>query len=163
MTRLEHPEFFPALPDPSPRRFPDFVPGPQVQDITPELPPPLPATAVEGPLAPAGAEPAEQPTKRETDPRLVLRGNVGRSPRMHTSPKGQLIAEFPLGVHGEEEEKTTWHNVVAFGPRAERVRDGLKQGDAVEVIGYLRQRQKRGQDGRARTVQEVWMTAFTPR
>ena len=160
MTRLEHPEFFPPLPDPSPRRFPDFVPGPQVQDITPELPPPLPASAVDAPLAPVA--PTEQPTKRETDPRLVLRGNVGRSPRMHTSPKGQLIAEFPLGVHGED-EKTTWHTVVAFGPRAERVRDGLKQGDAVEVIGYLRQREKRQQDGSKRTIQEVWMTAFTPR
>jgi len=153
MAHPEHPEFFPTLPNPAQRCVPDFVPGPRAHDITPEL---------SSPPAVAPSVSTEHAPKRETDPRLVLRGNVGRSPRLHTSPKGQLIAEFPLGVHSDD-ETTTWHTVVAFGPRAERVRDALKRGDAVEVIGYLRQRQKRQADGRARTVQEIWMTGFTPR
>ena len=67
--------------------------------------------------------------------RLTLSGRVGAAPTLRTTPKGTLVARFPLGVH-EDSGATTWHTILAFNQRAEQVRTSVKKGDAVEVIGY---------------------------
>ena len=89
---------------------------------------------------------------------MVLAGRVGAVPAFRTTPKGQLIAQFPLGVHPEP-DVTEWHTVLAFGKRAEELRGNLRKGEPVEVIGYVHTRTIRGKDGKSRTVEEVYASA----
>jgi single-stranded DNA-binding protein len=72
-----------------------------------------------------------------------------------------VIARFPLAEH-HEENRTTWHQVVAFGPRAEKLKGMLTKGQVIEVIGYLHERQVRGRDGKTKTVQEVYAAVIKP-
>ena len=99
----------------------------------------------------ANQETGPQPEKR----RVVLAGRVGAAPAFRTTPTGQTIAQFPLGVHPQP-DVTEWHTVLAFGERAEQLRGRLKKGEPVEVIGYVHTRNVRGKDGKSRTVEEVY-------
>jgi single stranded DNA-binding protein len=94
---------------------------------------------------------------------VQLAGRLGQDPRIRTTPKGTLIASFPLGVKDEADlEKTTWHTVLAFRERAQTVHDTLKKGMPVEVIGYVHERAIPRRDGSTRTVQEVYATVVRP-
>ena len=96
--------------------------------------------------------------------RVHLAGRVGQTPRLRTTPKGTLVAQFPLGVKAEADiEQTTWHTIIAFQKRAEQVRDSLTKGDPVEVIGYVHERAIPRRDGTTRTVQEIYATVIKPR
>ena len=95
---------------------------------------------------------------------MQLAGRLGQNPRTRTTPKGTLIASFPLGVKDEADlTKTTWHQVLAFRERAQQVRDTLTKGMPVEVIGYVHEREIPRRDGSTRTVQEIYSTVIKPR
>ena len=175
----ERPSHFPVLPKLYPRT--EFVPvttpapagepiarstGPTEPPAAAGHPPPVDAgpqdRATVNPPAPTG-EAVPDPEARER-PRVQLAGRVGQDPRLRTTPKGTLVAQFPLGVKDEADlDKTTWHTVVAFQKRAEQVRDSLKKGDPVEVIGYVHEREIPRRDGTTRTVREVYATVLKPR
>ena len=94
---------------------------------------------------------------------MALTGRLGQNPTVRTTPKGVLVARFPLGVKDEADmNTTTWETVIAFRKLAEQARDTLKRGDAVEVIGYLHDRQIPGRAG-PRTVTEIYATVLKPR
>lgn len=115
---------------------------------------------------PPTAQPQSEPAdaERAAQPRVQLAGRLGQNPTLRTTPKGTLVARFPLGVRDEQDlEKTIWHTVLAFKQRAEQVRDQLKKGDAAEVIGYLHTREILRRDGSSRTIQEVYATVVKPR
>jgi hypothetical protein len=107
----------------------------------------------EPPTLPQG-EPAEatptQPTppSREKQPYVTLTGRVAALPTVRTTPKSQqLVARFPLAVHEarDGEVVTTYHQVIAFGARAEKVRASLVLlGEEVQVMGYEHQGQTKG-------------------
>ncbi len=94
----------------------------------------------------------------EEHPRLNLVGRVGASPAFRTTPKGTLLARFPLAVH-DEEGKTTWRTILAFGDRAEKLKGSLNKGQVVEVIGYLHTREMQKRDGSKKTVEEIYAVA----
>ena len=151
-----------------PARPPDWVPGitlfrgsaPEPTAAPTESPPPAtapvapPEPALPTAPAPANQETGPQPEKR----RVVLTDRVGAAPAFRTTPKGQTIAQFPLGVHPDS-ETTEWHTILAFGERAEQLRGTLRKGEQVEVIGYVHTRTIRGKDGKSRTVEEVYASA----
>jgi len=95
------------------------------------------------------------------EPRLSLSGRVGTKPSFRTTRKGTLVGGFALAVH--EGDKTTWQNVKAFGERAQKLKDSLKKGDAVDVVGYLHERQIKTKSGGSRTAQEIYAVVITPR
>jgi hypothetical protein len=87
--------------------------------------------------------------------RVNLVGRVGAQTNFRTTPKGVLIARFPLAVR-ESENKTSWHTVLAFGPRAVKLEGTIKKGDTVEVIGYTHVREFVKRDGSKKTVEEIY-------
>ena len=93
------------------------------------------------------------------DERLQLRGRAGTEPVFRSTRNGIAIARFPLAVRDGAGE-TSWHTVVAFGDRAERLRGSLSRGQAVEVIGYLHEREARTRNGGRRRVQELYATVI---
>ena len=168
MSERERPSYLPELPDPWPRPV-DSVPQPaaagELVAAAADLPPvdaAPPDSATVGPPAPTGeAAPDPEPRERE---RVQLAGRLGQNPRTRTTPKGTLIASFPLGVKDEADlNKTTWHTILAFRERAAQVKDTLRQGMPVEVIGYRHNREVPRRDGSTRTVHEVYATVIKPR
>ena len=75
---------------------------------------------------------------------VILLGNVGKDPEMRTTPNGALVANFSVATsyrykdsRGDWQEKTKWHNCVAFAKTAEVVRDYIKKGSKVYLEGRL--------------------------
>jgi single-stranded DNA-binding protein len=89
-------------------------------------------------------------------------GRLGTEVKFKVTPKGLLVASFPLGIH-EDDGRTTWETVLAFGDRAEKLRDTLTRGQQAHVVGYRKERTYTGRDGRERTVREFYSTAVIPR
>lgn len=115
-------------------------------------------TAVE--VQPAPESKASEP--QQAKERRALMGRVGATPSFRTTPKGTLVARFPLAVH-EENNTTTWHTILAFGERAEKLKESLKKGDAVEVIGYKHVRDTKTRDGKTKTIEEIYGVVFKNR
>ena len=166
MSEKERPSYLPELPITRPQ-FADYVPDLPTPPKGPEPSPPpaivlSPDAAVppEPSASTGGTETPEQPGRE----RLTLAGRVGAAPTVRTTPKGTLVARFPLGVH-EDSGATTWHTIIAFNQRAEQVRTSVKRGDAVEVIGYRHTRiLPARQEGRPpKEVVEVYATVVKPR
>ncbi|MCC6236795.1 MAG: single-stranded DNA-binding protein [Dehalococcoidia bacterium] len=101
-------------------------------------------------------------TAQERKPeRLQIRGRAGAAPAFGSTRRGAAVARFPLAVH-DQTGTTTWHTVVAFGDRAERLRGAVGRGDALEVVGYFHERAVRARGGRPRQVRELYAAAVRP-
>lgn len=151
-------------------------------EVSPPAPPPpvraeqtAPRQAGPDPAAPAeSTRPAAHPddpqpagTEQDEATRLQLTGRLGRDPSFRTTKTGTLVGRFPLAVHAEDGH-TSWHTVLAFGPRAEQLQRRAQagefaQGREVDVVGYLHTNTRPGKDGRPRTVQEVYAVAVKKR
>jgi single-strand DNA-binding protein len=77
--------------------------------------------------------------------KVILLGNTGKDPEVTFLPSGTAVAKFGLATSerfkdkgGEWQDRTEWHNVVAFGKLAEIVRDYVKKGNKLYVEGSLR-------------------------
>lgn len=105
---------------------------------------------------------AEMPTAPERPDRITLLGRLGTEIKFKVTPKGLLVASFPLGVK-DDEGQTHWETVLAFGDRAEKLRDTLTKGQTAEVIGYRKERTYKGRDGKERTVKEINSVVVKPR
>lgn len=153
----ERPDYLPELRNPWPRT--DYLPVAEpVVDALVARPfvEPLPATEAAQPQDASQPETAPSAERQ----RVTLAGRLGQAPTIRTTPKGTLVARFPLDVKDEADlAKTTWHTILAFQKRAEQARDHLKKGDPVEVIGYRHHREIPGRDG-PRTIDEIYATVI---
>ncbi|MGE0229252.1 MAG: single-stranded DNA-binding protein [Dehalococcoidia bacterium] len=102
------------------------------------------------------------PEDNERAERVRLSGRLGADVSFRTTKGGSTVARFPLGVTGEGGE-ASWHQVVAFGARAERLRGRLTKGHQVEVVGYWHDREARTRGGRVQLVRELYAAAVLPR
>lgn len=107
------------------------------------------------------AVPATGETTERKEERLTLRGRAGTEPTFRTTRNGTPIVRFPLAVRDEAGE-TTWHTIVAFGERAERLRGVLHRGEIVEVVGYMHERSARTRGGQPRVVRELYAAVVRP-
>ncbi|MBI4082444.1 MAG: single-stranded DNA-binding protein [Candidatus Lambdaproteobacteria bacterium] len=79
--------------------------------------------------------------------KAMLIGNLGRDPEIRYTKSGEAVANFTLATSdvwrdkaGAKQEKTEWHNIVAFGKLADLVQTYLKKGRRVYVEGRLQTR-----------------------
>jgi single-strand DNA-binding protein len=77
--------------------------------------------------------------------KVILLGNIGKDPEVNFLPSGSPVAKFGLATSdrfkdkgGEWQDRTEWHNLVAFGKVAEIIRDYVKKGAKLYVEGSLR-------------------------
>lgn len=94
--------------------------------------------------------------------KVLLIGNLTRDPESRTTPAGQTVATFGLATNrswnsptGERQERTEFHNIVAWGKLAEIVTKFLTKGRKTYVEGRLQTREWQGQDGAKRTRTEI--------
>ncbi len=77
--------------------------------------------------------------------KVILLGNLGKDPEVKYTQGGMAIARFSLATterakdkEGNWQDKTEWHNLVAFGRTAEVAGEYLKKGRTVYIEGALR-------------------------
>jgi len=77
--------------------------------------------------------------------KVILLGNLGRDPEVKYTQSGMAVARFSLATterakdkDGNWQDKTEWHNLVAFGRTAEVAGEYLKKGRTIYIEGALR-------------------------
>ena len=76
--------------------------------------------------------------------KVILIGNLGKDPEVKYTPSGMAIARFSVATadrvkdkEGNWQERTEWHNLVAFQRTAEIAAEYLKKGNKVYIEGRL--------------------------
>jgi len=79
--------------------------------------------------------------------KVILLGNVGKDPEIRSTAGGTMVANFTLATsdrqkdqQGNWQDRTEWHNLVAFTRTAEIVRDYVKKGSKLYVEGKIQTR-----------------------
>lgn len=95
--------------------------------------------------------------------KVILVGNLGQDPEIKYLPSGAAAANISIATSetwkdkqsGQQQERTEWHRVCAFGKLAEIMGEYLLKGSKVYVEGSLRTRKWQGQDGQDRYTTEI--------
>jgi single-strand DNA-binding protein len=76
--------------------------------------------------------------------KVILVGNVGKDPEVKYTPSGVALAKFSLATNerfkdksGEWQDRTEWHNVLAWERLAEIVGEYVHKGAKLYVEGRL--------------------------
>lgn len=90
--------------------------------------------------------------------RVLLIGNLGKDPETKYTPKGLAVTTFSLATSERrgEEEKTQWHNVVAFGKTAEAAGQYLSKGKRVFVEGKIIYENYNDKTGQRRSATKIY-------
>ena len=93
--------------------------------------------------------------------KVILVGGLGKDPEVRFMPNGEAVANFSLATNetwkdkaGVKQEKTSWHNIVAYRKLAEIIGEYLKKGSQVYIEGKLQTREYE-KDGQKRYVTEI--------
>ncbi len=77
--------------------------------------------------------------------KVILIGNLGKDPEVKYTPNGTAVAKFSLATNerykdkaGEWQDRTEWHNIVAWQKLAELAGEYLKKGRSVYIEGRIR-------------------------
>lgn len=98
---------------------------------------------------------------------VQLLGHLGKDVEIRTFQSGIKKAQFSMATterykdnSGSWQERTQWHNIVAWGKTAELMASSLHKGSKVALSGKLEYRQYTGKDGVQRNVAEINATEF---
>ena len=94
--------------------------------------------------------------------RAMIIGNLTRDPEVRTTTSGQQVANYAVATSsvwtdaaGQRQEKTEFHNIVAWGRLAEICGQYLAKGRKVYVEGRLQTREWETQDGQKKQRTEI--------
>ena len=97
--------------------------------------------------------------------KVMLIGNLGKDPEVRYTPDGSPVASFSLATsenwtdkNGTRQERTEWHNIVAWTKLADLSKRYLSKGRQVYIEGRLRTREWNDKDGNKRRTTEVIAT-----
>ena len=89
--------------------------------------------------------------------KVILLGNLGKDPELRYTQSNKAVARFSVATSGgtREQERTDWHNVVAWDKLAELCGRLIGKGSKVYVEGRLQTREYNDRDGNRRWSTEV--------
>jgi single-strand DNA-binding protein len=95
--------------------------------------------------------------------KVTLIGRLGRDPELKYTAGGTAYCRFSMATDdswtdkntGERQERTEWHNVVAWERLAEICGQYLAKGRLVYIEGSIQSRQWEDQDGNKRTSYDI--------
>jgi single-strand DNA-binding protein len=77
--------------------------------------------------------------------KAILIGRLGKDPEVRSTAGGQTVCRFSIATdekftdrNGEKQERTEWHNIVAWGKLAEICGQYLRKGKLVYIDGSIR-------------------------
>lgn len=84
----------------------------------------------------------------------TLIGRVGKDPEIKTTQSGKAFARFSVATSsqwrdqsGEQQERTEWHRITAWGKQVDFIEQYVHKGDLVFVRGDIRYSTVTGDDG----------------
>ena len=94
--------------------------------------------------------------------RVQLIGRLGKNPEVRYTANGSAVANFSLatneswtGKDGQKNERTEWHNIVAWGKLGEICGEYLTKGKQIYIEGRLTTRSWEDKDGNKRYTTEI--------
>ncbi len=94
--------------------------------------------------------------------KVILVGNLGKDPELRYTSSGVAVATFSIATNeswkdpeGNLQERTQWHNIVAWRKLAEICGEYLKKGGKIYAEGRLQHRNYDDKNGVKRYVTEV--------
>jgi single-strand DNA-binding protein len=94
--------------------------------------------------------------------KVILMGNLGKDPELRYTPTGQATASFSLATtekwtdkNGQRQERTEWHNIVAWAKTAELANQYLKKGSPAYIEGKISYRSWDDKDGNKKYKTEI--------
>jgi single-strand DNA-binding protein len=97
--------------------------------------------------------------------KILLIGHLGRDPEIRYTPDQTAVASFSLATsdnwtdkNGTRQERTEWHNIVAWGRLADLSKRFLSKGRQVYIEGRLQTREYTDREGNKRRATEVIAT-----
>lgn len=95
--------------------------------------------------------------------KAILIGNLGNDPDMRYTAGGAAVANISIATaeswrdkeSGEQQERTEWHRVVAFGRLAEIMGEYLRKGSQVYIEGRIQTRKWQDKEGQDRYTTEI--------
>lgn len=94
--------------------------------------------------------------------KVILVGNLGKDPELRYTASGAAVATFSLATserykdrEGNPQEKTEWHNIVAWRQLAEICGKYLHKGRQVYIEGRIQSRSYDDRDGNKRYITEI--------
>lgn len=77
--------------------------------------------------------------------KVILIGRLGRDPEIRSTPSGSTVCRFSIATDerytdrsGEKQERTEWHNIVAWDKLADICGQYLRKGKLVFIEGRMR-------------------------
>lgn len=94
--------------------------------------------------------------------KVLLLGNLGKDPELRYTASGKAVATFTIATSqrwrdqdGNDQERTEWHRVVAWGRLGEVCGEYLSKGKQVFVEGRIQSREWEDEHGNKRTTVEI--------
>jgi single-strand DNA-binding protein len=95
--------------------------------------------------------------------KVILVGRLGRDPELKYTASGVPFCRFSMATDdswndkgtGERQERTEWHNIVAWDRLAEICNQYLSKGKLIYLEGALQTREWDDQDGNKRKTTEI--------
>ncbi len=76
--------------------------------------------------------------------KVILIGRLGKDPEVRSTPSGTTVTRFSLATderftdrNGEKQDRTEWHNIVAWGKLGEICGQYLRKGKLVYIDGSI--------------------------
>jgi single-strand DNA-binding protein len=97
--------------------------------------------------------------------KAIIIGNLGIDPEIKMTSTGSKLARFSVATNERWKdqdqnsvEKTEWHRIVIFGPKAEIAEKYLRKGSLVAIDGTIRNSKWTDKDGNERESVEIHIT-----
>ncbi len=94
--------------------------------------------------------------------KVILIGNLGKDPELRRTANGTSVASFSLATterfndrSGARQERTEWHNIVAWGKLADLANQYLKKGRSAYIEGRISTSSWDDKDGNKRYKTEI--------
>lgn len=99
--------------------------------------------------------------------RAIILGRLGKDPELRYTEAGKAVCTFSVatgekwtGQDGQKNEKTTWHNIVAWGKQAETITEYLSKGREIYIEGRIENRSYDDKEGNKKYISEVVVQSF---
>ncbi len=94
--------------------------------------------------------------------KVILIGNLGKDPELRRTQSGSSVVSFSLATterwtdkNGAKQDKTEWHNIVAWGKLADLANQYLKKGRSAYIEGRITTNSWDDKDGNKRYRTEI--------
>ena len=94
--------------------------------------------------------------------KVMLIGNLGRDPEIRYTNAGSSVANYSIATtdrwtdrQGQKQERTEWHDIVAFDRLADLSQNYLRKGSNVFIEGRLQTRSWEDNEGQKKYRTEV--------